>query len=131
MKLADPMSPRKARRLPPDAPSKPRRGGSGGDKRAAATQDHDQEVRLGPPRTELWPDGEWIVRHVPGAAATKTYRCPGCDQELVPGTAHIVAWPAYTPGVAERRHWHTSCWQRRPRRPLRGARGVVPPDSTT
>ena len=54
---------------------------------------------------------------VPGAAATKMYRCPGCDQEILPGTAHIVAWPAQTPGPAERRHWHNACWQRRPRRP--------------
>ena len=36
-----------------------------------------------------------------------------------PGTPHVVAWPD-TPGllsqsaVEERRHWHTSCWQRRP-----------------
>jgi hypothetical protein len=64
-------------------------------------------------------DGRWIVRSVPGAAATKAYRCPGCNAEIRPGTPHIVAWPD-TPGllsqsaVDERRHWHTGCWQRRP-----------------
>lgn len=74
-------------------------------------------MRLGPPRTEEWPDGDWVVRQVPGAAAGKTYRCPGCDQELLPGKAHLVVWPADAPGADERRHWHNACWQRRPRRP--------------
>jgi hypothetical protein len=60
-----------------------------------------------------------VVRSVPGAAATKTYRCPGCSQPVPPGMAHVVAWPQ-TPGllsgsaVEERRHWHTACWSRRP-----------------
>lgn len=64
-------------------------------------------------------DGRWIVRSVAGAAATKAYRCPGCNVEIRAGTPHVVAWPD-TPGllsqsaVEERRHWHTSCWQRRP-----------------
>ena len=64
-------------------------------------------------------DGVWIVRSVPGAAATKTYRCPGCQQPIRPGLPHVVAWPE-TPGllasspVEERRHWHTACWRRRP-----------------
>jgi hypothetical protein len=64
-------------------------------------------------------DGRWIVRTVSGAAATKAYRCPGCNVEIAPGTPHVVAWPDMpgllsTRGVDERRHWHTSCWQRRP-----------------
>jgi hypothetical protein len=64
-------------------------------------------------------DGRWIVRSVSGAAATKAYRCPGCNVEIRPGTPHVVTWPD-APGllshsaVEERRHWHTSCWQRRP-----------------
>lgn len=63
-------------------------------------------------------DGRWIVRSVPGAAATKPYRCPGCDHPVAPGTPHVVAWPS-APGlgleraVDDRRHWHTSCWERR------------------
>jgi hypothetical protein len=63
-------------------------------------------------------DGRWIVRTVSGAATTKSYRCPGCNMEITPGTPHVVVWPE-TPsllsssGVEERRHWHTSCWQRR------------------
>ena len=79
-------------------------------------------IRLGPPQAQAWPDGDWIVRQVPGAAAMKAYRCPGCDQEILPGVAHAVVWPAQTPGPAERRHWHTSCWQRRPRRQARDPR---------
>jgi len=76
----------------------------------------------GPERVESWPDGDWIVRRVPGAASAKAYRCPGCDQEIVPGTPHVVAWPAdgaRMPGglaLDERRHWHRACWERRLRR---------------
>ena len=71
----------------------------------------------GPEQVESWPDGDWVVRRVPGAGFAKPYRCPGCDQEIIPGTPHIVAWPAGRGvGVDERRHWHTACWQRRLRR---------------
>ena len=62
------------------------------------------------------------VRRVQPYEATKPYRCPGCDQEIVPGTPHLVAWPAdgaRMPGglaLDERRHWHTACWDRRLRR---------------
>jgi hypothetical protein len=63
------------------------------------------------------PDGQWHVRRVTGAAAVKTYRCPGCEQEIRPGTAHVVAWRADLPHADEdRRHWHSPCWQSRTRR---------------
>lgn len=61
----------------------------------------------------------WRVRAVGGAA--KAYRCPGCDQEIAPGTPHVVVWPADPigfGGLEDRRHWHTSCW-RSGRRPTR------------
>jgi hypothetical protein len=74
-------------------------------------------------------DGDWVVRSVMGAAASglKTYRCPGCDQEIRPATPHVVTWPAYarnsdfdpwdTQSAADlRRHWHTTCWRARSRR---------------
>jgi hypothetical protein len=114
------VSPRKARRLPAEVRRRPR--GGAGSRRADEAGGRPgtggaPAAGLGPPQTQAWPDGEWIVRQVPGDAATKTYRCPGCDQEIMPGVAHVVAWPAQTPGPAERRHWHNSCWQRRPRRP--------------
>ena len=68
-------------------------------------------------RTESHPDGEWIVRQVSAAQATKHYRCPGCDHEIRPGVPHVVAWPAEEHGsVADRRHWHAPCWGARDRR---------------
>jgi hypothetical protein len=72
-------------------------------------------------RHETAADGEWLVRAVPGAHTTKVYRCPGCDHEIRPGTAHVVAWPADEHGsVADRRHWHNHCWT------ARGRRGPTP-----
>ncbi|MCU0266826.1 MAG: hypothetical protein MUC45_12080 [Actinomycetia bacterium] len=80
-------------------------------------------------RVEEHPDGTWVVRPVTGSAATKAYRCPGCDQEIRPATPHVVAWPADGPDdvdpsagtdptgrLADRRHWHTACWAARARR---------------
>ncbi|HEY5821783.1 MAG TPA: hypothetical protein VIT20_07395 [Propionibacteriaceae bacterium] len=64
-------------------------------------------------------DGRWIVRSIAGAAALKSYRCPGCQQAVLPGTPHVVVWPAEpglhaASGVEDRRHWHSGCWSRRP-----------------
>jgi hypothetical protein len=65
-------------------------------------------------------DGQWSVRHISTAGAVKTYRCPGCDHEIGAGVAHVVVWPADERGdLADRRHWHTSCWSARDRRPPR------------
>lgn len=67
--------------------------------------------------SEIGPDGEpYQVRSVRGG--TKEYRCPGCDQVISPGTAHVVVWPEgdaalWERGVSARRHWHTHCWRRR------------------
>jgi hypothetical protein len=72
---------------------------------------------------ESWAGESWRVRQVPGGAAVKAYRCPGCDQEIPPGVPHLVVWPLVDPvgsappaGLAERRHWHSGCWQARDRR---------------
>lgn len=59
---------------------------------------------------------EYIVRDVPASRAVKEYRCPGCQQRVAPGTAHVVAWPAVAPygapqGLEARRHWHNHCWR--------------------
>ncbi|BBY14825.1 hypothetical protein [Mycolicibacterium litorale] len=67
-------------------------------------------------RVEAGPDGyDYEVRPVAGSRATKTYRCPGCDHEIRPGTAHLVVWPADAgeAAVDDRRHWHTPCWTHR------------------
>ena len=72
------------------------------------------------PRAESAPDGEWVVRTVSGSGAVKVYRCPGCDQEIVAGLPHIVAWRV---GEEDsRRHWHRPCWLARSRRRTRVAR---------
>lgn len=84
--------------------------------RPAGGGDVAPALRLGPELLESWPDGDWVVRAVPGGAAVKPYRCPGCDQEILPGVAHVVAWPAQAPGPRERRHWHGACWRHRSRR---------------
>jgi len=47
--------------------------------------------------------------------AAKAYRCPGCNQEIAPGTGHVVVVPLTDPD--ERRHWHRPCYERRARRP--------------
>jgi hypothetical protein len=68
-------------------------------------------------RVQQWQDGEWMVRSIFGAAAVKTYLCPGCMKDIRPGVAHVVAWPADDWGdMADRRHWHTGCWRGRDRR---------------
>jgi hypothetical protein len=74
-----------------------------------------------------WRGEEFTVRAVTGS--DKTYRCPGCDQEIRAGQPHIVAWPTgrdsagpastgdNPSGRAEdRRHWHHPCWTARERR---------------
>ena len=72
-------------------------------------------------RSETHPDGEWVVRRVTGAAATRAYVCPGCSQEIPPATPHVVVWQAdglmgQEAALDQRRHWHTPCGQRRARR---------------
>lgn len=83
---------------------------------------HTREARplgMGHASAAAKSDGRWLVRSIPGASAVKTYRCPGCTQTIPVATPHVVAWPAEPTwsspsGLDERRHWHTSCWQRRP-----------------
>lgn len=69
------------------------------------------------PRSERGYDGaDYQVQRIRGSA--KTYTCPGCLRPVVPGVAHVVAWPEESPfglpqGVEARRHWHNACWDRR------------------
>lgn len=58
-----------------------------------------------------------MVQAMSADAANKDYLCPGCNQQIRPGTAHLVVWPrlaSFGAGAAveERRHWHTACWKR-------------------
>ena len=73
-------------------------------------------------RRESYAGGEWFVRRVTGAGASRAYLCPGCQQTIAMGTAHVVAWPADgMGGLDDRRHWHSGCWEARERRHPRGA----------
>lgn len=81
-------------------------------------------------RIESGPGGDdYYVRPIAGQRATKIYRCPGCNQTVMVGVPHVVAWPVEDYGMDglaggasyldDRRHWHTGCW----RRAARGTRG--------
>ena len=60
-------------------------------------------------RIEVGPDGyDYEVRPVAGSRATKTYRCPGCNQEIAVGMGHLVVVPLESPDL--RRHWHFAVW---------------------
>ncbi|HEX6872233.1 MAG TPA: hypothetical protein VF163_14135 [Micromonosporaceae bacterium] len=77
----------------------------------------EEQARRGVERVQLSTDGVWSVRHISAGGALKTYRCPGCEQTIAPGVAHVVAWPADERGdLTDRRHWHTGCWNARDRR---------------
>lgn len=63
------------------------------------------------------------VRLIQPYEARKRYRCPGCNQDIEAGTAHLVVVPLEA--VDLRRHWHRPCFTagRRPtgrQRPSRG-----------
>ena len=63
----------------------------------AASSPSATRVRIGPTASRSrWRPGRarsgWSGRSA-AAAAAKHYRCPGCDQEIPPGVAHVVAWP--------------------------------------
>ena len=69
----------------------------------------------GASRREPGPGGEDYFVAIP-RPTEKTYVCPACAQDILPGTTHIVAWAAdglFGPEVAAeaRRHWHTRCWE--------------------
>ncbi len=82
--------------------------------RADKPEPRPEDDRHGLERTETWRDEEWQMRPVTGSTG-KTYRCPGCDQEIPPGVGHVVAWPQHS-GIDERRHWHRACWNAKDRR---------------
>jgi len=69
----------------------------------------NEERAISPDPTIAAPLG-WHVRAVQPVNAVKMYRCPGCNQEIRPGTGHVVAWRE--DDEEGRRHWHTPCWRR-------------------
>lgn len=67
-------------------------------------------------RTEHRRGAVWNVQPVSAAQAVKSYVCPGCQGEIEPGSAHVVAWRADgvlgdAADLAARRHWHAHCWK--------------------
>jgi hypothetical protein len=94
----------------------PRRGGAARRGDGVPPLD-DERARRGVEAVQTSSDGAWMVRGIPGGAAVKAYRCPGCDQEIRVGVPHVVVWPADGRGdLSDRRHWHTGCWRARDRR---------------
>ncbi|MEV1286823.1 hypothetical protein [Micromonospora sp. NPDC049679] len=105
------MSPRRNR------PSRPTHSGRPASGPRDGSELDEDRVRQGVQGVQAWSDGDWMVRGIAGPAATKTYRCPGCNQEIRPGVPHLVAWPADGRGdLTDRRHWHSGCWRARDRR---------------
>ncbi len=104
------------------------RGARGGGNKASESRPLPSLGAFQLTRTEPGPGrlaGEdFNVRDVQSGQAVKWYRCPGCDQEIPPGVAHIVAWPAdYGAGADDRRHWHRNCWGKRGDRGITRRRG--------
>lgn len=107
------------------------RGGAGRDTgampRANRRRRDDVPLALGrlgrgTTTTESYAGQRWAVRRLTGESSDRTYLCPGCEQDIHPGTPHVVAWPEEgVGGVGDRRHWHTPCWGARERRHPPGA----------
>ncbi len=79
-------------------------------------RDEHRPLALGraPETSETWMGRRWTVRRLTGRTSTRSYRCPGCQHEITPGTPHLVVWPEDGLGsVEDRRHWHGSCWKAR------------------
>jgi hypothetical protein len=90
-------------------------------------QDAPPPRPTGAQRREDWRGEDYLVRTVAGAAAVKSYRCPGCDQLVLPGRPHLVVWPDLDLDAGNRRHWHAACWAARERRAPGVQRGRATP----
>ncbi len=78
---------------------------------SAYAKKKQSQTAIEPPRAApvvIQGDDEHDVRSVPPSRALKVYRCPGCDQEIWKGVAHIVVVPKAATDL--RRHWHRACW---------------------
>ena len=90
---------------------------AGGGRKPGGGEGAGGELRAGE-QSQSWRGVEYRVRAVSGSGQSESapYRCPGCDQLLPAGLAHLVAWPADDLDASDRRHWHTACWRARDRR---------------
>jgi len=92
-------------------PRGPRSGRGGDDEAYDITR-----ALFGSLHSESRRGGLWNVQSISAASASKTYICPGCGLDIVPGTPHLVAWRAdglmgEADDLAARRHWHPHCWK--------------------
>jgi len=86
-----------------------------------AARDRSSSPPKGSRPTSNAPEWSHSAGHeVRTVSSEKSYRCPGCDHEIRPPTAHLVVVPIDDPDA--RRHWHTECWRRELRR-TRGREG--------
>ena len=53
-----------------------------------------ERIQGGSTREDTYRGMRWTVRAVSGASATRSYLCPGCQQDIAPGVPHVVVWPA-------------------------------------
>lgn len=95
-----------------------RRSGRRGERHEGHDDEADGLARLrdGWRRTEVRRGVEWTVQPISRERAAKTYRCPGCGNDIEPGVAHVAAWRADgilgdASALADRRHWHNHCWR--------------------
>lgn len=75
-----------------------------------------ERIRHGVRRVETKRGSRWVVQPISERNAQKEYRCPGCDQLIPPGQAHLVAWEEESilgsqRALEDRRHWHSHCWR--------------------
>jgi hypothetical protein len=82
----------------------PRRHRSARDREAPAVA-VERPVNVAPD----WAQAEDVTVRAVSGQAGKTYRCPGCHQEIRQGIPHLVI--AVGDDMEGRRHWHTPCWR--------------------
>jgi hypothetical protein len=106
---------------PPSKPSRPNRGRrpkrtpAGGTRPGRPWQRVDGgPVRVPRSRTETIEDPltkePAELRYLEAFESHKEYICPGCNQEIRPGTRHVVIVPFGQEDM--RRHWHEPCLAR-------------------
>ena len=99
--------------------NRPRRGKH--SRRLQARDEYEEfdfgALRAGMRHIEVRHGIEWTVQPIRPERALKIYHCPGCGRDITPGVAHVAVWRADSimgedAALADRRHWHTPCWQR-------------------
>ena len=71
-------------------------------------------------------DEAWLIRSI----AQKLYRCPGCQDEILIGSEHVVVQYVRRIGGTEHHHWHRRCAEELLIPELRGLRRVPAGEST-